>query len=75
MAADRRRFRLAVALPPRGKRLDPDNHLKLLLDSLVRAGLLKDDSAAMLPALPEVEYTRGTAGEWGTQIILQDVEL
>ncbi len=68
----RRKVSLHVVLGPRRKQPDADAYDKLLLDALVRCGLLVDDSARGLVGRVEVSFERGTKDE--TRITLEDVE-
>jgi Holliday junction resolvase RusA-like endonuclease len=70
IATTRRRISLTFTLGGRGRAPDPDNLLKALLDSLVQAGLLRDDSGRWCE-LGEVEVVRGTVRQ--TTIRLEDL--
>lgn len=70
-AKRKRRVSLRIALTPRQKPFDHDNSWKLLLDALVKAGLLIDDSPGWCET-GAVEYERGP--ETKTVIVLEDLE-
>ncbi len=69
-AAGKRRVSLVITLAPRQRGGDPDSYWKSLLDALVHAGLLVDDSPKWCELGP-VEYRRGS--EMATTIILEDL--
>lgn len=73
-ATGRRRLTLSVRLAPRQKRWDRDASDKLLLDALINAGLLIDDSDRGLDGRMEVDFHRGTAEDWGCVLYLTDLE-
>jgi hypothetical protein len=54
-----------------GKLPDRDGFDKVLLDSLVRVGLITDDGPAGLVGRVEVTYERGPVG---TRVVIEDVE-
>jgi hypothetical protein len=58
-ATCKRRVHLHLLLGPRGRPPDPDSPFKSLLDSLVAAGLLVDDSPKYVELAP-MSYERGT---------------
>src|SRR5262249_28956501 len=72
-ATGRRRVSVEVVLAPRMRRSDADSFDKLLLDALVGAGLLLDDSERGLRGRIEVIFRRGTVADWGTVLILEDL--
>ncbi len=72
-ATTRRRVSLLIRLKPRGRRTDPDALWKVLLDGLVLCGALVEDNDKWCE-LGTVEYERGTAADWSTSIILEDLE-
>lgn len=57
-ATGKRRVSLVIILPPRRRAPDPDAFWKSLLDGLVRAGLLRNDSQHWVECSP-VEFARG----------------
>jgi hypothetical protein len=65
-----RRVSLRITLGPRQRAADPDAHWKSLLDALVCAGLLVDDSRKWVQ-LGAVVFERGPARS--TAIVLEDV--
>lgn len=69
-AKRKRRVRLTIVLGPRQRGADPDAFWKGLLDSLVAAELLVDDSKEWVELAP-VEYERGK--ERATRIVLEDM--
>lgn len=69
-ATGKRRVSVCITLPPRRRAVDPDAIWKVLLDSLVRAQLLVNDSARWCE-LGGVEFSRGEKLE--TVIRLEDV--
>lgn len=73
-ASGPRKVALALALAPRQKQPDADAFDKLLLDALVGAGLLLDDSARGLAGRVEVSFSRCSLEDWGTILTLEDVE-
>jgi hypothetical protein len=70
-ATGRRRVRLRLTGWPKGRLPDGDAFDKILLDSLVRAGLLLDDDAKGLEGRMGVELARGPGDK--TEITLEDV--
>ena len=72
-ATGKRRVSLRIILKPRGQSGDYDGPWKVLLDGLVKCGALIDDSPEHVQ-LGNIEYERGTAENWGTWIILEDIE-
>ncbi len=70
-ATCRRSVSLTVTLGPRRKQPDADAYDKILLDALVRCGLLLDDSARGLVGRVEIAFERGSSDE--TIITLTDV--
>ncbi len=73
-ARGRRRVSVEIVLAPRQRQPDADAYDKLLLDSLVGAGLLLDDGARGLVGRVEVSFRRGAAGDWGCVLFLTDVD-
>jgi hypothetical protein len=71
LAAGRRRVALTVVLSPRQRPADRDAYDKVLLDALVRCGLLLDDSPRGLDGRVAVRFVVGVARE--TWIDLEDV--
>ena len=71
-AKGRRRVAFTFSAPSgRGAKVgDPDGRLKVLLDCMVRAGLLVDDSDAFVELAPRV----AVRGKKGTTITLDDLE-
>lgn len=69
-AAGRRRLTVRLVLGPRMRGVDPDAPFKVLLDSLVWCGALRDDSRAWLDLAP-AEYERGPRR--ATVLTLEDV--
>src|SRR5262249_43659142 len=65
-ATGRRRVSVEIVLAPRQRQPDRDAFDKLLLDALVGAGLLLDDSERGLAGRVEVTFRRGIASDWGT---------
>src|SRR5437762_2092380 len=59
-ATGRRKLAVEIVLAPRQRQPDRDALDKLLLDSLVGAGLLLDDSDLGLVGRVEVSFRRGT---------------
>jgi hypothetical protein len=72
-ARSKRRVSLRITLKPHGKESDDDAVWKCLLDGLKLCGAIKDDDRAHVE-IGSIEYERGTAKDWGTTIVLQDVE-
>jgi|SRR5262245_44324702 len=70
----RRSVAVEVILAPRMRQPDADSMDKLLLDALVAADMLLDDSAHGLAGRVEVTFRRGDAKTWGTQITFTDRE-
>ena len=68
-ATGRRRVSLEITLGPRQRASDPDAYWKSLLDALVQAGLLIDDTRQHVE-LGSVEFNRGP--EHQTVILLED---
>src|SRR6266536_815947 len=71
-ATGRRRVSVEVVLAPRMRQPDADAFDKLLLDSLVAAGLLVDDGDRGLAGRVEVSFRRGAGTDWGTVIYLTE---
>lgn len=69
-AEGKRRVSLEIVLQGRQQEADPDAYWKSLLDALVYAGLLVDDSREWCE-LGAVTYSRGDEGS--TTIVLEDV--
>jgi hypothetical protein len=70
-AADgKRRVSLEITLAPGQRACDPDSQLKSLLDSLVAAGVLKNDSHLWCECAP-VTFARGP--KRSTKITLEDL--
>jgi Holliday junction resolvase RusA-like endonuclease len=58
--------------PKPGRKVDPDNVMKVLLDSLKHARMIIDDSDKWCDwTKPTVE--KGTKAIWGTRIIIEDL--
>ena len=70
-AKGRRRVSLLLTLGKGRRQADRDAYDKILLDVLVRTGLLLDDGDKGMAGRMEVEFERGT--ESATQITLEDV--
>jgi hypothetical protein len=70
-ATGKRRVRLTVILGPRQRGGDPDAYHLSLLDALVRAGLLVDDSKEYVELEP-THYVRETKP--GCVIVLEDLD-
>jgi hypothetical protein len=71
-ATSKRRVSILVEMSGRGRTPDKDCWDKILLDSLVTAGLLTGDGAAGLDGRMEVDIVRGKVK--ATTITLEDVE-
>src|SRR5438045_2981311 len=71
-ATGQRRVSVEIVLAPRQRQPDRDAFDKLLLDSLVAAGLLLDDGERGLAGRVEVTFRRGVAGDWGTVLYLTE---
>lgn len=71
-ATGRRRVTVTMVLKPKQRGCDPDAQLKGLLDGLKRCGVIQDDNRTRIELAP-VQYRRGTATEWGTEIVLEDI--
>ncbi len=71
-ATGKRRVSLVIRLKPRAKQADDDAIWKCLLDGLVRAHALRDDNRAGVE-MGSIEYERGKIDDWGTLIILEDL--
>ena len=71
-ASGKRRVTLVVVLPPKARGGDVDAYAKSLLDALTHARLLVDDRKEYAELAP-VQYERGTAFEWGSRILLEDL--
>lgn len=71
VATGKRMVKTHVTYKPGGE-FDPDNIMKSLLDALVQAGMLKDDSDNWCDwTKPTLE--KGSSQVWGTRIILEDM--
>lgn len=70
-ATGRRRVSLTLVYGPRARRHDPDGFWKSVLDALVKAGALKNDSPGWCE-LGEVLYVRGKRA--AMRILIEDVE-
>jgi Holliday junction resolvase RusA-like endonuclease len=73
-ATCRRSVAVEVVLGPRQRQPDRDSMDKLLLDAVVEAGLLLDDSDRGLAGRVEVTFRRGDASAWGTVVTLTDLK-
>jgi hypothetical protein len=71
-AIGRRRVSVTFVLKPKQRGCDPDAQLKGLLDGLKRCGAIVDDNRTRIELTP-VQYRRGTATNWGTEITLEDI--
>lgn len=71
-ATGKRRVHLTIIMKPKQRGADPDAYNKSLLDALVHAGLLRNDSHQWAEIAP-VRYERGTAKQWGSLIVLEDI--
>lgn len=71
-AEAKRRVELTIILRPGQRGADVDAYWKSLLDALVNAGALVDDNRHWCEYRTPA-YERGTAREWGTRIVLEDV--
>lgn len=71
-ATRKRQVSLEIVLCGRQQETDPDALYKSLLDSLVHARLLVDDSPKYC-SLGPVSFARGTKEEAGTTIVLEDL--
>jgi hypothetical protein len=69
-AAGKRRVSLVLTLAPRQRAADPDSHWKSVLDALVAAGMLINDSHVWCELGP-VTIERGTGK--ATTILLEDL--
>ena len=72
-AEGKRRLSVWLSLRPGQRAADPDAYHKTLLDALTACGALVDDNRQGVE-LPPVEFFRGTAGDWGTMLVLEDVD-
>ena len=70
-ATGKRRVSVVLVLGPHNRQRDGDNCLKSLLDALVKAGLLVDDSPQWCDWMPPV-FERGPKA--ATRVMLEDVE-
>lgn len=68
----RRRVTLTIELRPGQRAPDPDAYWKSTLDALVKVGALKNDSYKWVESAPVI-YVRGTDANWGTYIVLEDM--
>ena len=71
-AAGKRRVVLTITIGPRGGQPDSDAYDKVVLDSLVRLGLLTGDGPAGIEGRMGVEFVRGPRKS--TRITLEDCE-
>lgn len=69
-ASGKRRVQLEIVLGKGQRKHDPDAFFKSLLDALVKAELLVDDSDRWVVCDPVV-YSRGR--EWGSRIVLVEM--
>lgn len=73
-AAGKRRVSLIIVLAGRQKVCDPDAYWKSLLDALVQARMLVDDSPEWVELGPvEFMWARDTTYSQGTIILLDDI--
>lgn len=72
-AVVKRRVQLHLVLAPRKRAADVDAHQKSLLDALVQAEMLVDDSRVWCEIVPTT-YERGTVETWGARLVLEDME-
>jgi hypothetical protein len=68
----KRRVTLTITLQPGKRAPDPDAYWKSTLDGLVKCGALKNDSHKWVMLAPVI-YVRGTDTDWGTDIVLEDM--
>ncbi len=68
----KRRMSLTIVAEPGKRACDPDAYSKSLLDAMVHAGLLVNDSRHWVVMEP-VKYLRGTKDMWGSLVILEDM--
>lgn len=66
----KRRVSFKIVLKPKQRAGDPDAYYKSLLDGLVWAGLLVDDSRTWCE-ITQPTFDRGE--QWGTEITLEDL--
>lgn len=72
-ASTKRKVSLYIVLPAGKRRSDKTNNWKIILDSLVAAGALVDDSPNWFEP-GYVSYARDAFGDWfGTFIVLEDM--
>lgn len=72
-ALGKRKVEVLLMCKPRGRKPDPTNCAKSLLDAMVKCRLLIDDSQDWCEYItPKVE--RGTEQVWGTRITITDIE-
>lgn len=72
-ATGRRRITLSLVLGRRGKGPDPDGLWEVLLDSLVKCGVLVDDQIEWVDQAPVVfPYARGD--KISTTIMIEDID-
>lgn len=73
VAQCKRRIDVTYILPPGKRASDPDSQYKSLLDALVHAGALRNDSHVWAePRTPRV--ARGPAEAAGTLVLLEDLQ-
>lgn len=72
-AEQKRRVDLHLSFPKGRRSCDKDAYWKSCLDSLVKAGVLVNDSAAWCePGAVHYFKTHGEGDMWGTMILLED---
>ena len=72
-AKGRRRVEFTIVLKKGQRGGDPDSYFKSGLDALKHAGMLVDDNRQSIDLQP-IRYERGTEADWGTAIVLEDVD-
>lgn len=72
-AKGKRRVSVLIRLKPRAKKTDDDAMLKVMWDALARCGAITDDNRAGVE-MGRIDYERGTETDWGTLIVLEDLE-
>lgn len=71
----KRRVTIRCTIPKGARRLDDDNCWKIMLDALVKCGMLVNDSPKWVQRNGEVEWVRiPLEDHWEVEVILEDVK-